>query len=112
MKVRIEAKCLITCLPNAANYKNPTYHGTASAGSVSNVDQLTNNKGVSILGALNRVVNGVQEDYLLNGSSLSHVDSLLSYMHFGNYGANTMVTELFRKNHRGVSGSVKLEYGF
>ena len=82
------------CKPDAANYKNPTYHGTAPAGSVSNVDQLTNNKGVSILGALKRVVNDVQEDYILNGSSLSHVDSLLSYMHFGNYGANTMVTEL------------------
>ena len=75
------------CKPDAANYKNPTFHDT-------NVNALTNNKGVSVLGALNRVVNGEQQDYLDNGSSLSHVDSLLSYMHFGNYGANTMVTEL------------------
>ena len=75
------------CTPDAANYKNPTFRGT-------NTDALTQNQGVEILGALNRTVNGQQEDYLLNGSSLSHVSSLISYMHFGNYGANTMVTEL------------------
>lgn len=101
------------CKPDAAHYKNPTFRG-------SNVNELTNSKGVSILGALKRVVNGQQEDYLINGSSMSHVDSVLSYMHFGNYGANTMVTELdlallqdlgYNINRGKYFGASYLDYG-
>lgn len=75
------------CRPDAANYKDPIFHGT-------HVDALTNNQGIPVLGALNRVVNGQQEDLLINGSSLSHVNSFVSYMNYGSYGGNTMVTEL------------------
>ena len=75
------------CYPGAANDKDPNFHGA-------NVDALTNDKGISILGALYRTFDGVQEDFLDNGSSLSHVDSFLSFINYGKYCANTMVTEL------------------
>lgn len=73
------------CSPDtlAENIKHVTFHGE-------NVDTLTNNEGIPVLGALNRSGNISLE----NGSSLSHNNLAVSYLNYGNLNSTTMVTEL------------------
>lgn len=75
------------CAPDtlAENIKFITFHGD-------NVDELTQGEGIPILGALSLRAN--PEQYLQNGSSLSHNNSGVSYMNCGLINTTPMVTEL------------------